>query len=260
MQKEKVIMGMRRSASSGGFINRLGALFQGPLINLLIPLAFGIYLVVSTYPARDEFSRMLEKLPLLNVRTFENIAPDTRGLVTGVLANNDVDDITELVFYDRFHWLSYDKLADPENEETSASWVDSGKFFPTGFSIETDDGIIKVARNLDAEFTGHYQELVIPPQDAETRNEVDNITLNSIQAKGFGNGDQVTILGYKTDEGTFFPEEIYGGTKKEMVATYRRPALTILGIGAAVIISVVAVVVIVYIRQGKRQFISPSQM
>jgi hypothetical protein len=236
---------------------------QVPTIVLII---IGIFVficcgcgIAGSLGASNWFSNRADKIEKLPTTTNVNTGEDTvlTGTLDGntVLANDpDAGDISEygLVMY---QFQRYDRTTRRNNNggnRTSGSWdTVRTEFQPLTMTVNGET--IRFDRKGSFSING----------DLTTYNlDGGSTTDGSRRLRGFRNGDLVTIVAEKQSDGSFKADEIYGGTRDDLIKN-TRTAATIFrycGYGMVVVggvLGLVLVVLLIIARQAAKTTAPP---
>ena len=83
--------------------------------------------------------------------------------------------------------------------------------------------------------TGSFDESFIYPDNEDAR-VVEGVADGTMQVQGFRDGDTITIIGVTNNDGVLEPDEIYGGTREELVREGQKPLRSWRTIGVALLV------------------------
>jgi hypothetical protein len=209
--------------------------------NIAVIFLVGVYLTFSLAPLSATQGRQLSRLPEVDAAEYESIEINTRLLVSGTLQDNE-ESSGGLVAYKRSRWMITEP-ADPavEDDEPGVEWLSAGQYIPDDLRVAIEGGAVTVKRTRGVMLTGRLVEVVVPPEgEAET---IKGWAVGTARLKGLRNGDTVTVVGSKAAGGVFYPEEIYGGSRADIIAEYHRPSLAqrVLGVSLMIVSAIVGV-------------------
>jgi hypothetical protein len=205
-------------------------------------LTMGAALTFWVAPRVGEESQEISHLPELDLAAYRATAPGTRVAVTGVLQDNE-EFSGGYVAVARTIWM-----LSPE-DDTEGVWRDMGTYVPH-LTVAIEGGTITTDRGVGVLLTGAMHEETILP-DSGTPSEDGEPVEGTIQARGLRNGDLVTIIGVKTDTGELLPDEVYGGSREEMIVERRQPSQVWLVIGPALMVFAVIIGVLLEARRRR---------
>lgn len=203
--------------------------------NIILIFLVGVYLTFSLAPLSATQSRRLSRLPEIDAAEYKTTAPGARLLVSGTLQDNE-ESSGGLVVYKRSRWMITEP-ADPaiEDDEPEVEWLSSGQYVPDGLRVAIEGGAVTVKRTPDVTLTGSLVEVIVPPEgEAET---IKGWAVGTARLRGLRNGDTVTVVGWKAASGMITPEEIYGGSRADIIAEYHRPSLAQRALGVSLMIA-----------------------
>jgi hypothetical protein len=158
---------------------------------------------------------------IADMPTTTDVRVGEQAALTGVLSNNaiitsdpDMGDITayEMVAY---KVETYDRrtTGSGSRRRTTGSWTTTRTAVNT-LTMDVDGHLVTFSGEDAVKLTGDLHNF----QEDETLQD------GSQRVSGFRNGDQVTIVAERQESGAFLADELYGGTRDELVSDTRTAA------------------------------------
>jgi hypothetical protein len=205
-------------------------------------LIMGAVVTFWVAPRVAEESQEISELPELDLAAYDAAAPGTRVAVTGVLQDNE-EMSGGYVAVARMIW------ALSPGSDTEGAWRDMGTYVPH-LTVAIEGGTITTDRGVGVLLTGAMHEATVLPASGAPSEDGEPAE-GTIQARGLRNGDLVTVIGVKTYTGELLPDEIYGGSREEIIAERREPSQIWLIIGPALMVFAVIVGVLLEARRQR---------
>ncbi|MCD4685650.1 MAG: hypothetical protein K8S97_06920 [Anaerolineae bacterium] len=226
------------------------------LISVVFMLVGGFVGLVEG-PRQDREARHIDNLPDLTYDQLATQSPGTEVALTGTLVDNgsranDEYGVTglELVAYEVHEW---DVYTDSDGD-VSGSW-DLLYRDIASLAMQFGSGIVTVERDDSAAgitLDGALYETITREGSGNRSAMYDGRSYpdGSWRVRGFRNGDQITVLGAISASGGVTPDQLYAGTRADLVADLRNNArfLRLFGLvfgGIGAILGVVALVIFV---------------
>jgi hypothetical protein len=198
------------------FWTKLGCLL--PMVFSLCVLAMMANDVLVVGPGMDKEAAELEGLPGGTLESFKRASPNSRVAITATLIDNPLLE-DDLVAYVRQVWSFY-------RDKNWEEWVDPQPNFPS-LTVQLDGQTIRVQRSTSLDELGGslHERVYAAPYDGRCRDYGDQcLSVGSLRFQGLANGDIVTVVGWRTSDGSILPARLYGGSRTELVDKLRRDA------------------------------------
>jgi hypothetical protein len=214
---------------------RRGGILTGQGFAFFI-FALGAMVMFVIAPTSAAKSTMIQESPEIDATLFDYIEPGTQVVIGGALEGNPTVE-GDFVAMAPLIWTV-------SQEFVNGTWLESGKFVPE-LNVISGSGTIGTAQGINPAFSGRLHEVKDSPEGQPVNGDR--------WVRGFYNGDTVTIIGETTDDGRLRPDEIYGGSRSEMIEELARPSRVWRWIGFGIMSAGVGTGLIVSRRRREKE-------